>query len=136
MNAITAHGRTYPSPTEALARIAELEAGNILSGRSDGRVTEIYLILGALSIAQANGELANVPDAKAAAWRSKQISDATRELAYLRESGRTKTDADHRVEYEDGTHRRVASYTTEEGFLKALIRMHSCPTRFTVIHVD
>lgn len=131
MSAITAHGKTYRTHLEATARIDELEQDDLVHGASDGRVTEITLIREALDAAAAARD-----NAKEAAWRGQQISDATRDLAYLRASGQTKTEADHRIEYEDGTHRRISYYTTEEGFLKALIRMHSRPGRFTVINVD
>jgi hypothetical protein len=48
---ITAHGATYATVSEARARIAELEALNALPGvgPSDGRVTEILIIMSAIA---------------------------------------------------------------------------------------
>ncbi len=50
---ITAHGTSYPTAAAAEARIAELNTINLQVGASDGRVTEIQCIMGALQDAGA-----------------------------------------------------------------------------------
>lgn len=140
----TVHGVTYASVTEMHARMADLMRLNKELGESDGRVTELNALHEALSagyVNRANAELALLKerDAKAAAWSAQQVAIAQRELMELKLWNTTPKPADHRVEYEEvnrGTVRRkTAYYKTEEGFLKALIRLHSKPS-ITVLHVD
>lgn len=57
---IMAHGKEYATLSQVAAKLAELEMGNYISGRSDGRVTEQYSIFDALT-AKAEEMGANSP---------------------------------------------------------------------------
>jgi hypothetical protein len=141
---ITVHGRAY-TVDEAIERQTELAELNEVNDDSDGRVTEGNALAEAIAAASpkpvvdaatAAARWEAEKTAEARAWSSQQVRKAQSELANLKAWDRRNVPADHRIEYEDGAHRRVAYYTTEDGFLKALIRLHSAPTRYSVIHVD
>jgi hypothetical protein len=129
---ITAHGYTY-TETEARQRIALLAKRNEEIGDSDGRVTEINAL---------NAELAKAgkaaQDYRHRAFLAEEVHKAKSELAVMKEWGRRNEPAMHRIEYEDlVTGRRpILRHTTEDGFLKAIIRLYSNPERYNVIHVD
>lgn len=129
---ITAHGYTY-TETEARQRIALLAKRNEEIGASDGRVTEINAL---------NVELAKAADAEQQrrhrAFLEEEVRKAKSELAAMKDWGRRNEPAMHRIEYEDAVtgRRPILRHTTEDGFLKAIIRLYSDPERYNVIHVD
>lgn len=142
MQTITAHGKTHTA-AEARLRITELQAENAAYGASDGRVTEINALTTALNTAQAETAPAPAPAPArrlSAAQRSTEVSAqvaaAERELAYTERN----THGSGRIEYFDhvGTAqetRRVANYTTRDGFLRGFIK-YNTSARYDTIHVD
>lgn len=139
---IKAHGKTYPNVVSALEAVSALKKLNAELGASDGRVTEINAIEEALEAARIVYFDKRVAELKAETearnvWRAQQIAAAKKELVALAYDGLKKHEAERRIEYIDarGNH-RVTRYITEEGFLKALIRLHSSKGRTSVINAD
>lgn len=120
--------RTIAQAHEALTLLA---ADNAKYGESDDRISEANAIRAALAEVE---QLER--DRTAAQWAAGQVADASSELARMAFHGERNVPADHRIEFEDNGHRRTSYYSTRDGFLRALVRMYSRPTRFDVIHVD
>ncbi|UJQ87185.1 hypothetical protein SEA_BAILEYBLU_47 [Arthrobacter phage BaileyBlu] len=138
MATIEAHGKSYATRAEAEARIEALVADNRRFGDSDGRVTEIDAITEALvahheattpAIDYAHREKMERIEREAATLRR-----ARAELAGLARH----TPGDGRIDYMDKHtgRRRVARYTTRDGFLRAWIDMVSRPQRYALYFVD
>lgn len=125
---ITAHGVRY-TETAARAMVAKLEAENETLGASDGRVTLIEALKeGLRQDAQAERE------AQDAARLEQNI---LRAQAELRRTERN-TPGEGRIEYVDlrTGNRRVASYSTRDGFLRGYIKFGSHPNAYDLLFVD
>lgn len=128
---ITAHGATYASVAEANARIAELNEVNMAIGISDGRVTEIQTIIGALQ--EAGVELTPRQAAHMAKVKAEAIKLGPLTMQYIMESERRIRQITADKSRDDGKWRYLKvqtpegrttarEYRTELGFLKAYVR--------------
>ena len=144
MTAIHAHGVTYINRAAATARAVELDHLNKSLGYSDGRVTELDALTEALS-ADAEATAAAAPKVDYAAreqqeWAERQARLLRQARAELSVTDRN-TPQDGRIEYRENPgqpdeKRRIARYTTRDGFLRAYIRMASNPRQYSILFVD
>jgi len=129
------HGRIYSSTKEMGARVYFLFSENALYGLSDGRKTELDALTEAIAKA-VKDEIESDKLNAYAIHAAKQYRTALKELRSMEFWQRRNVPADHRVEYEDNGAHKVSRYTTEDGYLKGLIRLFGDPKRFNVINVD
>lgn len=126
-------------------RISRIQDENDAYGLSDDRVSERAALLDYLSAfyeaEEAKREQAEreAEQRSNAAYGRRVAAEAEAELHSLR--GEPALPATHRIEFErteasGGVRREVADYGTEQGFLRALVRMGRQPERFHLINID
>ena len=98
--ALTAHGQTFETVEQALARVAEIDAVTAQFGESDGRVTERLLIMQAIDAATPTApEPAPVPPRPAPARHTGEVTEnlRTRTTHFVNPWGETFCGVEYRV---------------------------------------